>query len=86
MHPFAFPPCGYDSGAAQVGQVPGYFWLGLIQNLDEITDADFLLSHEIQEPEAGAVTESLKEALDVERFWFCRHGHNYICIDECVQQ
>jgi hypothetical protein len=58
--------------------------LGLIQNLDEITDADFLISHEIQEPEARTVAESLKEALDVERFRFRRHGHNYICIDECV--
>jgi hypothetical protein len=46
--------------------VPGYLGLRLIQNLHEITDADFLVSHEIQESQPRIVAESLKEALNIE--------------------
>jgi hypothetical protein len=66
VHPLSVPARHYDSGVAQVGQVPGYLGLRLIQNLHEITDADFLISHEIQEPQPRIVAESLKEALHVE--------------------
>jgi len=64
--------------------VPGYLGLRLIQNLHEITDADFLISHEIQEPQPRIVAESLKEALQVETPILDLHTNNYIRIDECV--
>ena len=86
VHPLSFPASCYDSGTTQVGQMPGYLGLRLIQNLHEITDADFLISHQIQEPKPRIVAESLKEALDVETLVLGLHGNNYICIDECVQQ
>lgn len=66
--------------------MPGYLGLGLIQNLHEVTDADFLIAHEIQEPQPCIVAESLKEALHVEALVFGLHKNNYICIDECVQR
>ena len=66
VHPFSFSASCYNSGITQVGQMPGYLGLRLIQNLDEIADADFLIPHEIQEPQPRIVAESLKEALHVE--------------------
>ena len=85
VHPFSFPPRGHDSGTPQVGQMPGYFGLGLIQNLDEITHADFLIAHEIQEPQPRIIAQGLKEALHIETLVLDLHKNNYICIDECVQ-
>ncbi len=64
--------------------MPGYLRLRLIQNLHEITDADLLISHEIQESQPGIVAESLKEALQVETLILDLHTNNYIRIDECV--
>lgn len=84
VHPLSVPARHYDSGVAQVGQVPGYLGLRLIQNLHEITDADFLISHEIQESQPRIVAESLKEALQAEIPILDLHKNNYIRIDECV--
>ena len=55
------------------------------QNLNEITDADLLISHEIQEPKPRNVAESLKKALHVETLVLGFHKNNHICIDECIQ-
>jgi hypothetical protein len=85
VHPLPFPPGGHDSGTPQVGQMPGYFRLGLIQNFNEITDADFLIAHEIQEPQPRIVSQRLEEALHVETRMLHLHGSNYMRIDECVQ-
>jgi hypothetical protein len=64
--------------------VPGNLRLRLIQYLHEITDADLLISHEIQESQPRIVAESLKEALQVETLILGLHENNYIWIDECV--
>ena len=84
VHPLSVPASSYNSGITQVGQVPGYLGLRLIQNLHEITDAYFLISHEIQEPQPRIVAQSLKEALQVEALVLDLHKNNYIRIDECV--
>ena len=52
----------------------GNLRLPLIQNLDEVADADLLLAHEVQEAETGIVTERLKETLHVKRFRFRCHA------------
>jgi hypothetical protein len=52
--------------------MPRDLWLRLAKDLDQIAYANFLLSHEIQEPQASVVTQSLKEAFQSE-FWLCRH-------------
>ena len=66
VHPLPFPASSDNSGTTQVGQMPGYLGLRLTKNLDKIADADFLISHEIQEPQPCIVAESLKEALQAE--------------------
>jgi hypothetical protein len=85
MHPLSVPASSYNSGTTQVGQMPGDFGLRLIQDLHEIAHADFLISHEIQEPQPRIIAESLKEALDIEALFLDLHKNKYICIDECVQ-
>jgi hypothetical protein len=86
VHPLALTASRHDSGAAQVGQMPGYFRLRLIQNLNKITDAELLVSHQIQESEPGMVAESLKKALQVEILVLGLHENNYIRIDGCVHR
>ena len=65
--------------------MPGNLGLRLIQNLNEIADADLLIAHEIQEPQPGIVAERLEEPLHIESFLSRRHDNNYIRIDGCVQ-
>ncbi len=84
VHPLSLPASSYNPSTTQVGQVPGNFGLRLIQNLNEITDAELLISHEVQETQPGIVAESLKETLNLETPVLCCHGNYYICIDECV--
>jgi hypothetical protein len=40
--------------------------LRLAEDFDEIADTDFLVTHEIEQAEAGVIAKGLKEALDVE--------------------
>ena len=49
VHPLAFAPCGNDARAAKVSEVSGDLWLGLIEDLDEVADADLLFTNEIEE-------------------------------------
>jgi hypothetical protein len=66
--------------------MPRYLGLRLSQDLNEIADANLLISHEIQEPKSRIVAESLKKALQVETLALGLHKNNYICIDECVER
>ena len=84
VHPLSLAASSHNSGAPQVGQMPRYLGLRLIQNLHEVADADFLIAHEIQEPKPRIVTEGLKEALRVEILVLHFHKNNCIRIDECV--
>ena len=82
VHPFAFASCGDDACLAQVGEMARNLWLGCIQNLYEVADADFLFSHEVKETQAGVISQRLEELLHVEQR-FTSHT-KYIRIDECV--
>ena len=84
VYPLPFPPGSHDSSTAQVGKVAGDLWLRLVEDFDKIANANFLIAHKIQKPEAGIVTESLEEAFGVERLLSCCHEYDYICIDGCV--
>lgn len=70
----------------------GYFWLGLIQSFNKITDADLAVPHQVQETQTCIVAEGLEEAFHAECFLlaarslFRAHGLNYICIDEYMQR
>jgi len=62
--------------------MPGDLRLRCAQNLYEVADAEFLLPHQIEQPESCCVTESPKEPWQVELFG---PGHAlYICVDEYV--
>ena len=66
VHPLSLAASSHNSGAPQVGQMPRYLGLRLIQNLDEVTDADFLVAHQVEETQPCIVSQGLEEALDVE--------------------
>ncbi len=85
VHPFALAASCNDTGATQVGQMPRYLGLRLSQDLNEIADADLLISHEVQEPKPRGVAKSLKKTLHVETIVLGFHKNNYICIDECME-
>jgi len=56
VHPLAFAPCGDDASVSQVREVAGNLRLRVAQYLHEVTDAKFLLSHEIQQTKAGVIS------------------------------
>jgi len=67
VHPLTLAPGRDDAGVPQIRKMAGNLWLRCAQNFNEIADADFLLSHEVEEAQAGGITESLKEAGKVEQ-------------------
>jgi len=81
MHPLAFPSRGDDARLAEIGQMPGYFRLRLIENLDKVAYAYFLVPHQVQEAEPRVVSEGQKEALHIERNLLRFHVPYYIRVD-----
>jgi len=65
--------------------MPGYFWLALPQNLDEVADTDLLISHQVEKPEPGVISQRLKETLQIERRRFSCHAL-LIRLDEYVRK
>jgi arsenite methyltransferase len=73
--------------------VSGNLRLGAAENLYKVADADFLFSHQVEQPEAGVITQRLKELLHVElsssshakciRFDEC-DCNGYIHLGECI--
>jgi hypothetical protein len=59
--PWTFTAGSYDTGTTQVGKMPGYLGLRLVQNFNKITDANLLVPHQIQEAKSRIVAESLKK-------------------------
>jgi len=57
VHPLAFPPRRHQSGFAEVGEVAGDFRLRLLKNLDEVTDTDLAIAHEVEQSETSGVGE-----------------------------
>jgi hypothetical protein len=82
MYPFSISARRHDAGAPQIGQVPRNLGLRLLQNLDKVTNADFLRTHEIEQPQPSVVPKGLKEALHVEGFLPARHKKSiYVLTD-----
>jgi hypothetical protein len=65
VHPLPFSASTDNSGVTEIGQMPGYFWLTLLQNLHEVADAHLSTAHEIEQPEAGPVSQSGKQARQI---------------------
>jgi hypothetical protein len=83
MHPLPLTSCGYYASTSKICKVSGDLWLWLAQDFDKVADAKFLLSHEIHEPQASVVTQSLKEAFQAESL-LCCHALEYIRFDRCI--
>ena len=60
VNPLPFPSCRDDSRAAQIREVPRDLRLRLIENLDEVTDADLAFRHQMQQPQSRAIAKRLK--------------------------
>ena len=72
MHPLAIPASGDNAGAAKICQMAGDLRLRITQDLDEVADADLLISHQIKDSEPGLIAQSLEEALQVELRPLCQ--------------
>lgn len=84
VHPLPVPPDADDSGTTQISEVARDFGLRTVEHLDEIANADLLISHEVKKPEPGLVTQRLEEAFEIELRFL---GHQqYIRIDKCISQ
>jgi hypothetical protein len=74
VHPFSFAARAHNAGVAQIGEMPGDLGLALLENFNEITDADFAAIHEIEEAQARGFRERGEEAREAERFGGAGHG------------
>ena len=61
VNPFAVPSRRNYSSALQIGQVPRDFWLIDLQYFDEETNANFVVTHQIYEPQTSAIREGFEE-------------------------
>ncbi len=72
VHPLAFAPGQHQACAAQVGEMPGDFGLGNVQDVNEVAHANLASMHQLQEAQAGEIREGAKNLLEIGAF--SRHG------------
>jgi hypothetical protein len=53
-----------QAGASQIGEVPGRRWLRNAKDGNQVTDAQLAFLQQMQNPQARAVRERTKEAID----------------------
>jgi len=73
VHPLPFPPRANDSGVAEIGQMPGYLWLTLFQNLHEVADTYLAAIQKVEQPESRGVCQRGKQADKIKRFRGAAH-------------
>ncbi len=74
MHPPSLAPGGHDSRASKICQVARDFWLAHAKDSHEIADADFFVSDQVEQAQAGAVGQSAKEEVERHRLFRVWHG------------
>src|SRR5208283_810909 len=87
VHPLALAARLDDPRAAQVGQMAADLGLRLLQDFDEIADAELLVAHQVEQAQAGDVSQRLEEAFHVEVNWLGARLHchgSLIRLDEYV--
>jgi hypothetical protein len=50
-----------ESGAAKIGEVPRYLWLISPQHLDARTDTQLIIAQQVNESQAGVVSQCFKD-------------------------
>jgi hypothetical protein len=78
VHPLAFAASGYQTCAAQIGKMPGDFWLVGVQNFYEKTNADFIVSDQVNDPQASSIRESFEQ--EFYAVLFAAHSVSFLCL------
>ena len=73
MHPLALASCPNNARVSQICQMPRDFGLRGIQDLYEIADADFTISHKVQQTQPRRISQCLEESRQVE-LSLCGHA------------
>ncbi len=73
VHPLAITTSRDDAGAPKICQMPGDLRLRTAQDLNEVADADLLISHQVKDSEPGLIAQSLEEALQIELRSLCHN-------------
>lgn len=61
VHPFSLAPRGDDSGPPQVGQMARDLRLAQAKDFDKIADADFAISHQVEQAQARGIGKRAKQ-------------------------
>jgi hypothetical protein len=72
VNPLAFATRGNHPRTTQVSKVPRDLRLINLQHLNEETNANFVVSHEINQPQASVIRECFKQKCDA--IFFVAHG------------
>jgi hypothetical protein len=62
MHPLSLAARGHNTGVTQIRKMPGYFWLALFQNLDEVANTHLAAIHKIEQPEPCRIGQRGEQA------------------------
>lgn len=74
VYPFAFAPRANDPCTPEVSQVPRYFGLTLSQYFNEETHTHFVISDEVEQPQARLVSQRPQQLVHVELHSFFGHA------------
>jgi arsenite methyltransferase len=82
VHPPPFPARIDDAGLAEVREVAGDLGLALLEDFNEIADADLAPIHEVEQAQAGRVSQCGEELGEVTGVGEAAHAHNiYVLTD-----
>lgn len=73
MHPLSFAARSDDAGPAEVGQVAGDLGLALLEDFDEIANADLSAMHQVEQAKPGGVGQRGEKADEIEGFGLASH-------------
>jgi hypothetical protein len=69
--PESFTTGADQAAATEIGEVARNPWLAGLQSLDEIADTYFVVAHEVEQAQTGAIGEASQKGFEIER----RFGH-----------
>lgn len=86
VHPLALAAGGYNSGAAQIGQMAGDLGLRLAEDFNEVADADLASGHEVEQAETGGIGERGKEASEIKAPGGSLHSNIIYVLTDILQE
>ena len=61
MRPLSIAACGDEAGAAEIRKVPRNFWLISPENFNTRADTQFIVTQQVNEPQASVVGQGFEE-------------------------